>query len=744
MIFKENTSYVVIVNSFYDSYILSRRHVFPLSDIKIMNRNEVIDILTFTHTSKAITYLMKNYKFGFGYCENLLYNLKFVTPEFEELWKIKNELIKLELIHENADKSLYFKNKNVLVLSLEHDIELRHLLNVNNVSFSNMDLVDIMQENKIQQVHAFKSKFEQFMSVFSSIRKDIIENLIRPEEIVIYASSDSNFYIKHFANLFNIPIKLKETNSITSLKNVKSVIDDIFAKKTFEVDIPQECEYLLKIIEEFELKLFDDFNFAYTCLNELLSRQCVENEQYSSGVKVIDQPIPYYNSYVYVVDFLYGNFYKVFNDKDIFTDEELSKLNMNTSFTKTLQDRKRMLDYLTFNNFSFISYVESHLNLKIHKSQFVDELKLSVVRGDIDESGIYTSAAKNLLDSYVKDLMYAGDDELYKNYNYQYNGTKNNYNSDRISVTKIESYSKCPYSFYLSTLMQEYDENNFVMKLGTFVHSIFEEIFISDFDYDTEFSKSMFKNFPDCDNKIKMLLQTIKEPTRIGAEKLRDYYFNSDFKSHNAEESVTVSVNNKHSLNGRVDCVLRKVVNEDTFTIIIDFKSGTSGDLDLEAIKFGYSLQLPLYATYYKNNGEALGGILIYHPVQKYQKNKKTNIVEEKDDSLKLNGVMFASSEDLDIYDEFQEVKKGASIDPRKRKSNMYSVTRLERGDEVEILEEALIVAEEKIEQIFSSNFMVKPTKLRDKDTVSSCSYCEYRHICYCNDLPEVLIKEEE
>ncbi len=281
------------------------------------------------------------------------------------------------------------------------------------------------------------------------------------------------------------------------------------------------------------------------------------------------------------------------NIKNISTEKELFHyilLNQNKEISKDL--KKALAKYNEKNKGSF-----GKINEKLISEDKRNEKEFNEYSGLIDEEKI------------IRDIKIKNENKVYSN-------------------TYLETYAKCPYHFLLSRLLnveevERYFEEYSPMDMGNIYHEVLNQ-------YYKNYKEDIVEKIKDKENfKVENTLKTIK---KLIYSYGGDYGYNSKNKSdllilENTKEKIEKFIyedikrlsKNKESLiphgfevafgmddeffievdgekirlKGKIDRI-DKILNEDKY-IIMDYKSSDYGIYDIDKIRQGLSLQLPIY-----------------------------------------------------------------------------------------------------------------------------------------------------
>ena len=364
-------------------------------------------------------------------------------------------------------------------------------------------------------------------------------------------------------------------------------------------------------------------------------------------------------------------------------------------------------------------------------------------------SGIYYS---NRADKLSKENI----DKLYGNYL-------------KTSVSRLESYRRCPFSFHLTygLNIKEREELKLdFLDTGSFMHEVIDLFFkeISERELNI---KSIDENtiYEIVNIIINGLLEshryyifTSSAKYRLQARRLKKVVYESicyivyslkysDFKvlghelefSNNGKyKTIKLDVDNKKiEITGKIDRVDVAKLSDKQYVRIIDYKSSTK-DLDLNQIEFGLQIQLITYldAICEQTNLEP-SGILYMGLIDNIVKNAKNLTEEEIENKIrnnfKMKGLILAdvsvikmmdnkletgSSDIIPVYiskDGTISEKKSSTIDKEKFENLQLEVKNIIKEISREILE---------------GKIDIKPYNYKRK---TGCDYCKYKSICMFN-----------
>ncbi len=302
-------------------------------------------------------------------------------------------------------------------------------------------------------------------------------------------------------------------------------------------------------------------------------------------------------------------------------------------------------------------------------------------------------------------------------------------NGLKLSYTSLNNFFKCQYKFYLQHILGikngQFDSRRLVV--GNVVHTVLEKI-----DYEHAITV----------NDIYQQIINYLHVTEIKHEPIDDIYYWKLAKylreictyiqqeeaasgypqiKREQEFSLTLDKQLDISLIGKIDKVMEKIVNDDIFVEIYDYKTG-SINIDFNKVQFGLNIQNLIYF------------ILIQ---ESYKLEEGTEV---------LDGTFQHQIKPKLLYDE-EDVLSTTKIKGYGQVKNEVIIKRSHTKVAYPELEQLLALTSEKItyakEQIVNNDFKINPKVIDGKN--ESCSYCDYFQVCNRtnNDIQYLTTKEK-
>ena len=661
-------------------YLYKNRH--PELSFKILCKDDLLNLLSYSFVSDPVPFLLKK-GVSYGDANKILSLIRVAdTSKNQKLSRWVKELSEVCLLKEDPLGRKEIGERPLFLLESKQDHELASFLNRKQIPFSFLTLDELGVEKEGEKLWEkrgetkdgkpiispklvyFPNKLYQYLYILSDIRRKILVDPSLKDRFVVLCHDDSDaLFAQTASNLLRLPINFETSTPYLSNPKIKAKTSSIHVSKSFA--------FTSEELDDPELKAYNDlilyyglpsleFSFAYANLLEILSSLHEIGEK-TSGVLITSKISFDPRKIYYVASFRHGDFYKVYNDKNVLTDDELSLSCANPSYVKTAMDRALKLNFLLYNNVALLSRPLQHLSEKIHDSGFVSEFGWEkVIRKEKwNLEGYYTEEAEKIRKAdYLDSLFYRKECQGLLGYDHSFKGDgavhlKNN--SPHYSVTKLERYILCPFASLLDSYFPNDPSSVRKTQLGTLNHAMMAPIYEEDYDFDGLFAKQeedYWKAFeqrgvvPTSEDKAvlsiyKKWLKGVVAAIRDQKEgtpsekkgKSKDEEDSSGlgmiFPVEKAEEKIRFSLIDEegraYPFSGRIDKVLFTGKSASRYYTIIDYKSGVE-EFKAKQVFLGPSIQLPLYYKALQEEGNAkvledavsseeisFGGFLIQH-----------------------------------------------------------------------------------------------------------------------------------
>ena len=753
---KENN--LIIVPNSIKKKTIEEINTYDLVNYKIMDLKEFLDNYYYTYNKKTINYVMNkystNYKIACEYLDTLNYltDKEYNSKKLNELLDLKKELLENNLLEKNNLFLTYLDNVNIIIINYKLDSFYRNIFDKYNPQ-----IIDFEYSPKDLDIY----EFDNIDDEVSFVCNDIIEKINNGYDInklkIIKSGSEYDLILNRMFKFYNIPLDNNFKISLYSINIAKEVIDLLKDNKSFEevIEIIKD-----KISEDVFNKIINIFNnyvdfdtipidmIIYDFKNTYLKNNHLTN---SVGITSFDSLKD--NEFGYLIGFNKENYPNISKDEDLLSDFMLKELDLFTTNDKNINSKKNLINNLYKNNNYIITYklrdnfteynpsiLIDELNMNIiknnevtyNKSNFYNRIKLTYDLDNFNKYGIISNSLK-ILNSNYPNLEYLTYDNKFTGLdNNKYLFKLSNLNKFTLSYTTLDNYFRCPFKYYLASILNIKEENGDYTErnIGTIFHYVLSHYRDPGFDFEISWNEAIsgFELSP----KELVILNNLKDELKYDIEIIKKQESYGTLDGFKPEEKVVFDIkNNKLSnlcFDGRIDKILYKEEANKTLVSVIDYKTGKLHS-DLSNVIEGIDMQLPTYAYLIKKSGMFNNPQIVGFYLQKLI-NKDTKNSDDKESKLKLVGY---SNSDFDVISEFDstfmnsEYIASLSVTKEGRFHSNSKVLSDDNFDELNnIIEKNINTA---VDNILDGNFEIKPKRINYKDI--SCDRCPYSDICY-------------
>ena len=339
------------------------------------------------------------------------------------------------------------------------------------------------------------------------------------------------------------------------------------------------------------------------------------------------------------------------------------------------------------------------------------------------------------------------------------------------SVSRIEKYAQCPFSYYVQYGLKAKDRKVYEFTapdLGSFMHDILDqftnkirkdhilwgdltkercseivnELVNNKLRNETNSILNSNKKYQYFSERFK---KTITKSVTVISEQMRKGEFDIfksefDFGDFKDSDPIKLELPSKETvyLKGRVDRIDKVDLNGETYIRIVDYKSG-SKNFDLNELYYGLQIQLLVYLdAILKNSKQILktqcmpGGILYFKIDNPIIKSKKALTEEEIQvevlKKLKMDGLLLKNVELVKAMDKDMETYSLVIPAAFKKDGDFTSTSSVVTEEQFELLRK--YVNDKMIEiceEMLSGEVKIEPCK---SSKVTYCDYCDYSAIC--------------
>lgn len=337
------------------------------------------------------------------------------------------------------------------------------------------------------------------------------------------------------------------------------------------------------------------------------------------------------------------------------------------------------------------------------------------------------------------------------------------------TISRLEQYRKCPFSYYLKYGLKLKMQDNFkiqALDTGTFMHDVIDTFFktvqerglkvkqLEDEQIAKLVDEIIEEKLSDTKNYIftstdryKVLTNRLKRLITKSMKYMIEGLKNSDFEVFATEaefkekgqyEPIQLYLENgkKVELTGKIDRIDLAKTEKGDYIRIIDYKSSVK-DIDLNEVVAGIQIQLLTYLDATCESEQVMpAGVLYYHLIEPILKFDKPvgyeQIQEEMRKRFKMHGLILA---DIDIVKKMdRSLEKGHSSripayidkDGNLSKGRSNAITKEEFALMQDYTKKTI---KEIAEEILSGNIKKEPYYSK-KTKKTPCEYCEFQSIC--------------
>ncbi len=343
-------------------------------------------------------------------------------------------------------------------------------------------------------------------------------------------------------------------------------------------------------------------------------------------------------------------------------------------------------------------------------------------------------------------------------------------NTLKTSVSKLEDYRKCPFSFHLTygLKLKEKEELKIeAIDTGTFMHEVIDMFFRELDDHDINVKEINDDDILEIVSKIvnqllgmakyyrfsstakfrllsKRLLKVVYQSICYIVYCLKNssytlYGHEIEFSNIGEFKTIKLDVDSKKiEITGKIDRIDTAKLNDKQYVRIIDYKSSTK-DIDMNQVMAGLQIQLITYLDAICEQSDLEpSGILYMGLIDNVVKNAK-NLSEEKiaekiRNNFKMKGLVLADINIVKMMDNKLEtgqsdiipvyIDKEGNISDKKSK-----VISKENFDELQ--KEVKRIIKEISKEILKGRIDIKPYSYQKR---TGCDYCKYQTICMFNN----------
>lgn len=738
-----------------------------LYNIKFMTIEEFQKNYFFDYDERAVSYLMDKYNFQIDVAGIYLKNLYLIDLEktyhhskLKKLKQIKEELLESNLICEYPYFKEYLKNKTIIVKNYpELELFLKNILDKYQTVYSTNEKKKITTK-----VKHFSTMEEEIVGTAIDIIK-LINKGIPINKIFVANLEDDYFYLtKKIFSYFNIPINLKEKNSIYGTKTVLDFL------KTGNIDLNNSSIVTKKLVDVLNsLVEIKDTNSYKEILKKKLKNTYLDNKSYNNAVNIVDIEKRSINDdeYVFLLGLNQDHFPKTYKDEDFITDNMKDEVELFLTKDKNIRKRESILRILSNIKNLSLSYKDESSFQEYYPSSLIEEESLEVVDINNEDFG-YSNIYNKLILCEHLDLnrKYKTESKLlhtllnhyqdipYNTYDNKFTGINEkellNYvrNPFTLSYTSMNSYNLCHFKYYIKNILKlDPFQDSFAALIGNLYHQLLSLMKEEYFNFEREWDK--FLEDKELTVSEEFFLKQLKDELKELMKTINEQEEYTEFDKSYFEKKLNVIFERAIIINftGTIDKLMTLKNVDDTYFSIVDYKTG-GVDTSLLNMAYGINMQLPIYLYLVSRSNLFESPIFTGMYFQKILQPKpsfdnKRDVEFQKKDKLKLIGYSTDNKDILEKFDNNYENSlwiKGLKV---KKDGDFTSTSKVLSADDVyNILKYTDKVINNSIDGILNADFSINP-KIIDKKNLA-CKFCSYRDICFVKEKDYVYLDKKE
>ena len=345
-------------------------------------------------------------------------------------------------------------------------------------------------------------------------------------------------------------------------------------------------------------------------------------------------------------------------------------------------------------------------------------------------------------------------------------------NTLKTSISRLEKYRGCPFSYYLQYGLKIKEKEELKIQsfnTGSFMHETIDNFFeyvkqenlnLAEIEEEQileivskiiEESLSLNKNFIfTATTKYKVLVRRLKRIVTKALKYIIQTIIHSDFEVSGTEvefsekgkyKPITLELENgkKIEITGKIDRIDTTTNEDGKYLRIIDYKSSAK-DIDLNEVYAGLQIQLLTYTDAICRQEDIMPAGVFYFSLIEQMADADKRIDEDEIEEMirknfKMKGLIVADVKIIKMNDNTLESGKTSMLVPAGiTKQGGVSARDTKNGvkqEEFKVLQDYIYKTIKDIsKEILSGKIDLRPYK---KQTETPCRYCEYKTICGFN-----------
>lgn len=757
--------------------LLKKEQENRLEDFKFISISDLIEMFYGTYHEAYLLEMQKR-----GYLPSVANDLKEIlwhvkdskVTKVKQLYRLKQELLEHKIMIPSTYQKAYLKKQELLICG-----EMKYQIPTHMLQDLEQEQVSITyQEEHIATIPIHYTEFSDVRDEISAICFEILKKYkaqIPLDQIhICNVSTDYLGFCIHLLELFQIPYSVKEQVSIYSLSLIQEFLKRI---EVLEGSHKQLEDIISSIIVKNEVEqnaleklanVYGKYRHCDTAIQDFLPVLVYElkhlylNPVREKNAVTIDTSLENYgiNDFYFIVNFNQETMPPVSRDLDYINDEEKRMIGMMDTTTKNERNKQKVISYFLRQENIWIGYAKGSSFSNFERSPLLEEIEQQrQVERNIGEE-IYQNQAYNRyllacsLDTYYKyqeknqdfhKLFKHTFIDDYQSYQNQYQGINETYLKEylkgemTLSYSSMDTFFHCPFRFYLKHILKVPEkQTSKATIIGTFFHEVLSKLYQEE-EIDTCIEASIHE-IEAITKEEQFYLEKYKKELKEICIYLKKELERTEFDAKYFEKEFVIDLdeNIKIRFMGVIDKIMIFEDEENTYVIVIDYKTGNT-KLDYNKVIYGLDMQLLVYLYFLKHHPifteMKVAGFYLQHilpAVMNYDEKKSYALQREQFyqlDGYTRNQISLLHHLDQNYLD------GGMVRSLRVTKNNTFYSTAKVIDDET--LNKLLEIVDQNIHTVVKAiqraDFKIAPIQIGNekKEDATGCMYCQYYDICF-------------
>jgi hypothetical protein len=206
-------------------------------------------------SDQAFVYILKNTDYSYDNIKSFIRLIPSVGPSFPELYSIKEQLIKNDMLVKNDYLPMLFNDKDIEIIGYsKNDKELVAVLDSLNIEYS---FKENKREFNKQNIYCYDTLLDEVFFVLNKIASLIKEGTDINDIYIYRRSNNYDYFLMKYAKTYGFSVDLEESYSLYTYK-----ISEIFLNKYAET---KDFDSSIEIINDIQNKdILDIFKETVT------------------------------------------------------------------------------------------------------------------------------------------------------------------------------------------------------------------------------------------------------------------------------------------------------------------------------------------------------------------------------------------------------------------------------------------------------------------------------------------------